>query len=253
MQPCANGSVKNFAERAIRPAAWIFYVVIVFEILFMISPLALHFYAVYGPMLDLLHHGPLTAWLTKFYLPHFTETGSPLLNAAHGAGGLLIVAGLAAFFAAAVPVYWAKLRGTGPVTGGLYSVIRQPQYVALAVTGAGTALVWPRFLVLISLVTMLLLYTLLADWEEQLCLARFGESYRRYLGRTGRFVPRWRTGRPQILPASGAARVLALAALYLLAMPLVVLLAFLVRDRSLAQVAALYDERTAVLSTAYLD
>jgi hypothetical protein len=35
----------------IRPAVWIVYVVIVFEILFMISPFALHFYAAYGPML----------------------------------------------------------------------------------------------------------------------------------------------------------------------------------------------------------
>jgi hypothetical protein len=57
--------------------------VIVFEILFMISPFALHFYAAYGPVLDLLHHRPATAWLTKFYLPHFTETGSPVLNAMH--------------------------------------------------------------------------------------------------------------------------------------------------------------------------
>lgn len=219
----------------------------------MISPFALHFYAAYGPVLDVLHHRPATAWLTKFYLPHFTETGSPVLNAAPIAGFVLIVAGFVAFLAAAIPVYWAKLRGTGPVTGGLYAVIRHPQYVALAIAGVGTALVWPRFLVLVTLVTMLFLYALLADWEEQLCVSRFGEGYRQYLRRTGRFVPRRLAGGlPRILPASGAARVVTFAVLWLVAVPLAVLLGLFLRDRSLAQLAALYEQDTAVISTAYL-
>jgi protein-S-isoprenylcysteine O-methyltransferase Ste14 len=246
--------VKTIAERAMRPAVWAFYVVIVFEILFMISPFALHFYAAYGPVLDVLHHRSATAWLTKFYLPHFTETASPVLNAMHDLGGLLIIVGLTAFLAAAIPVYWTKLRGTGPVTRGPYAVIRHPQYLALAITGVGTALVWPRFLVLITLVTMVFLYTLLAEWEEQQCLARFGESYRAYWSRTGRFLPRWLGGwMPRILPESGGTRVVAFTALYLLAVPVVVVLGFCLRDRSLAAVAALYEEGTAVLSTAYLD
>jgi protein-S-isoprenylcysteine O-methyltransferase Ste14 len=245
---------QSSAVRLLRPAAWAFYVVIVFEILFMISPFALHFYAAYAPVLDVLHHRPATAWLTKFYLPHFTETGSPLLNAAHDAGFGLIAAGLIAFLAAAVPIYWAKLRGTGPVASGLYSLIRHPQYVALAITGVGTALLWPRFLVLITLVTMLCLYSLLADWEERLCLARFGEDYRRYVARTGRFVPRRLADRlPRIVPASGAARAVGVAALWLVAVPVVVLLGFALRDRSLAQLSALYEMNAAVISTAYLD
>jgi hypothetical protein len=56
-----------------------------------------------------------------------------------------------------------------------------------------------------------------------------------------------------MLPESGAARVVAFALLYLLAVPVVVVLGFRLRDRSLAEVAALYEERTAVISTAYLD
>jgi protein-S-isoprenylcysteine O-methyltransferase Ste14 len=247
-------SPRSLAERLLRPAAWAFYVVIVFEILFMISPFALHFYAAYAPVLDVLHHRPATAWLTKFYLPHFTETASPVLNAAHVAGFVLIAAGFVAFLAAAVPVYWAKLCGTGPVTNGPYAVIRHPQYVALAITGVGTALVWPRFLVLITLVTMLFLYSLLADWEEQRCAARFGDVYRQYQHRTGRFVPRWRAGwLPRILPASGVAHTATFAVLWLVAVPLVVLFGIFVRDRSLAQLAALYERDTTVISTAYLD
>ena len=238
--------------RLLRPAAWAFYVVIVFEILFMISPFALHFYAAYAPVLDVLHHRPATAWLTKFFLPHFTETGSRMLNAAHDTGFLVMAIGLVLFFAAAVPVYWSKLRGTGPVTRGLYAVIRHPQYVALAITGVGTALVWPRFLVLITLVTMLCLYVLLADWEERLCLARFGADYRRYLDRTGRFVPRW-SGLPRILPAAGTARAVVVVGVWLVAVPLAILLGLFLRDRSLAALSALYEPNAAVISTAYLD
>jgi len=108
----------------IRPAVWIVYVVIVFEILFMISPFAFHFYAAYGPMLNVLHEWPVSAWMTKFYLPHFTETTSPILNALHVIGMLLVVSGLTMFFLGAIPVYWSKFRKGRAVTGGLYSFIR---------------------------------------------------------------------------------------------------------------------------------
>jgi protein-S-isoprenylcysteine O-methyltransferase Ste14 len=247
-----SGSPPSVAERFVRPAAWAFYVLIVFEILFMISPFALHFYASYGPALDVLDRRPSTAWLTAFFLPHFSQTASPVLNAAHDTGFGLMVAGLLAFLVAAVPIYWAKLRRSGPVTRGPYGVVRHPQYVALAVTGVGTALVWPRFLVLVTLVTMLVLYSLLADWEERVCLARFGEDYRGYLRRTGRFLPRG-LGLPRLLPASGSARVAGIGVLWFVAVPVAVMLGFVLRDHSLARLAAIYEPNTAVISTAYLD
>ena len=61
-------------KRILKPAAWAFYFVIVFEILFMISPFAVHFYSAYGPALNLFHRWPSTAWLTQFFLPHFSQT-----------------------------------------------------------------------------------------------------------------------------------------------------------------------------------
>jgi protein-S-isoprenylcysteine O-methyltransferase Ste14 len=246
----ATSSPSRWA-RLLRPAAWAFYVVFAFEILFMISPFALHFYASYAPVLDVLHERRATAWLTKFFLPHFSDTSSPALNAAHDAGFVVIAAGLVLFLVAAIPIYWTKLRGTGPVTGGLYGVIRHPQYVALAIAGVGTTLVWPRFLVLVTLVTMLCLYVSLADWEERLCLARFGEDYRRYRDRTGRFVPRAIEVRlPRILPASGPVRA---AVGWFVAVPLAVGVGLVLRDRSLAALSALYEPTAAVISTAYLE
>ncbi len=237
----------------IKPAAWIVYVVIVFEILFMISPFAIYFYSAYGPTLNFLHQWPGTTWMTQFYLPHFTETTSPLLNAAHVIGMLLILGGLGVFFAGAIPIYWSKFRKGGAVTGGLYSFIRHPQYVGLAITGVGAALVWPRFLVLVTLVVMILLYTLLAESEEQRCVDRYGDAYREYQRRTGRFLPK-RIGDqlPRIVPASGAGRVMVLSLLVLSSIAVAVGAGILSRDWSLTRISAMYEEDTAVISTAYI-
>jgi hypothetical protein len=125
--------------------------------------------------------------------------------------------------------------------------------VGLAILGLGTLLLWPRFLVLVSYVSMLFLYAWLAEWEEERCLARFGESYQNYQSRTGRFLPRgWLPRTPRILPPSGPRRVLAAFAIFLLVVGGSVLLGFGVRRYALSQVAALYTPAVAVLSPALL-
>lgn len=238
----------------VRPAAWLFYVAIVFEILFMISPIALHFYATYGKVLNFLHVSPWTAWLTQFFLPHFSETGNRYLDALPDLGGALIVAGAAMFLASAVPLYWAKLGRRAVVTGGLYRLVRHPQYVALAIVGLGTILLWPRFLVLLSYITMLFFYLTLARWEEARCLTRYGEAYELYLRRTGRFLPKVIGDRlPRFPQPSGATRVFAVTARYLVVTSLAVLLAFEVRDYSFGRIATLMTDRAAVISPARLN
>src|SRR5262250_1975913 len=91
--------MPDLRNTLIRPAAWVFYIVLVFEILFMISPAALFFYSVYGPVLQFLNSTPATTWLTQFFLPHIAATGNPVLDHAHVTGGLLIGLGLAVFLA----------------------------------------------------------------------------------------------------------------------------------------------------------
>ena len=49
-------------------AAWIFYLIIAFEIVYMISPFAIYYYSVYGPSLNVFHSNPYTAWLSGFFL-----------------------------------------------------------------------------------------------------------------------------------------------------------------------------------------
>jgi protein-S-isoprenylcysteine O-methyltransferase Ste14 len=240
-------------RRVLKPSVWVFYAVLVLEILFMISPAALYFYGVYGPVLNLFHRWAATAWLTQFFLPHFSETRSAMLNVLPWLAGPLMLAGIVVFFAGAIPVYWTKLRGGGAVTTGVYAWIRHPQYVGLALLGLGTLLLWPRFLVLVSYVTMLCLYARLARWEEERCLARFGESYRTYQSRTGRFLPRgWLPRTPRILPPSGPRRSAAVVAIFLFVVAVSVWLGFGVRGYALSQVTAFYTPVAAVLSPALL-
>lgn len=52
-------------------------VTIVFEILFMISPFALYYYAAYGPSLNVLHRSKWTSWLTDFLLLTFPTRRVP--------------------------------------------------------------------------------------------------------------------------------------------------------------------------------
>lgn len=237
----------------VRPAAWAIYVVLVFEILFMISPAALFFYSAYGPVLWLVNGTPATAWLTQFFLPHIAVTGNPVLDYAGAAGGTLIALGLLLFLAGAVPIYWSKIRRRGAVTGGVYRLIRHPQYVGLALMGLGTLLVWPRFLVLVAFITMLFLYRLLAGWEEAQCLAQFGDGYRAYRERTGMFLPRSLSGRlPRLLPAEGAARVVAALALFAVVMVASVAGAFAIRAYAVSQLSAIWGADTAVVSLAPL-
>lgn len=240
-------------KKILTPATWFFYLVIVCEILFMISPFAVHFYSAYGPTLNFLHRSPSTAWLSKFFLPHFSQTTSLLLNALPKLAGFLVLVGLIIFLAGAIPIYWTKLRRRGAVTGGLYAFIRHPQYVGLSILGLGTLLIWPRFVVLITYVTMLFLYYILARWEEERCLTLFGESYRSYQTKTGMFLPRDISKKiPRIIPAEGAKRVLATAGTYVVVIVATVLLALGLRDYSLSKISASYTKDVVVLSPAAL-
>lgn len=77
------------------------------------------------------------------------------------------------------------------VTTGPYRWVRHPFYVAGLVGVVGVSLILANwFLLLVGGLAMALLVVRTAK-EEELLLARFGDEYRRYAARTGRFFPRW--------------------------------------------------------------
>ena len=187
-----TGAGRRLAARG----AIVLSFVVALEIVIMISPFALFFYAVFNPVLLALDRSPATRWLTAFFLPHMVISPDPALSAIRVLGSVAFIVGAAVFLACAVQVYGGKLLRTGPATRGLYAVIRHPQYLALAVSGFGLAILWPRFLTLVLLAVMLFLYYLLARDEERRMLARFGDGYRGFMARTGMFFPRLAGSRP---------------------------------------------------------
>jgi protein-S-isoprenylcysteine O-methyltransferase Ste14 len=164
------------------------YCLIGAEIIVMISPFALYFYSIYGPILNLLASSPMTNWLTEFFLPHLVFPDSLLLTALSYLQVCLVL-GLVLFFSAAIPLYYGRFTGKGVVQRGFYARIRHPQYLFLALSGFGLLLYWPRFIILILYVTMLYVYYLLAHNEEWRMQQEQPLTYEAYMRSTSMFLP----------------------------------------------------------------
>lgn len=244
---------KHFSK-SLAVSAWLAYTVIVFEILYMISPFALYYYSLYAPPLRWLQSHEATAFLTFSILPHFSHQSSFVISFLQFISWPLVLVGLILFLIGFVQIYWAKFRDTGNVSGGLYQMIRHPQYAALALTGLGCTIYWPRFIAYMMYATMLFLYYFLAKSEEKHCLQRYGESYQTYLNQTGMFLPKSLEDRlpriPGFLPKKGASRNLVLLAVYIVYMGIVTAAGFAARDFALSRITAIYTENQAAVSVA---
>jgi protein-S-isoprenylcysteine O-methyltransferase Ste14 len=178
------------APRGVLAGAVLLYFLIALEVLIMISPFAAFFYAAFNPVLLFLARSPATNWLAAFFLPHMVLPPGLFLKTVRVAGSVLFVVGSVVFLGCAAQVYFHQLLRRGPALGGLYRWIRHPQYVALAATGLGLAILWPRFLTIVLWAIMVGLYWLLARDEERRMIRQFGDRYRDYRLRTGMFFPR---------------------------------------------------------------
>jgi protein-S-isoprenylcysteine O-methyltransferase Ste14 len=168
----------------------VLYFIIALEVLIMISPFAAFFYAAFDPVLLFLAQWPATRWMAAFFLPHMVMPPGLFLQAVRVAGSVLFVGGAVVFLVCAGQVYFHKLFRRTPAFGGLYRWMRHPQYLGLAATGLGLAILWPRFLTVVLWVVMVVLYYLLARDEERRMVNQFGDRYREYMARTGMFLPR---------------------------------------------------------------
>jgi len=180
------------------------YFVIGLEILIMISPFAGFFYAVFNPFLLAIAKYPATRWLSSFFLPHMVIPPGAFLQTIRVAGSVLFVGGLLVFIMCALQIYIAKFTKKGAVLKGLYSYIRHPQYLGLALCGIGLSILWPRFLVAVLWLAMILIYYFLARDEERRMLKAYGDEYGNYMKRTGMFLPK--SIERLILPSSAKGR-----------------------------------------------
>jgi len=78
------------------------------------------------------------------------------------------------------------------VTRGPYRWIRHPFYDALVLTVVAASLLTANWFIFATGATVFSLLAIRADREEANLVARFGDGYREYMRRTGRFLPRLR-------------------------------------------------------------
>ncbi len=77
------------------------------------------------------------------------------------------------------------------VTSGPYSRIRHPMYVAFLAWATSLGLVIANWVLIVFAVCLAVIVVARVPREEQMMLERFGDEYREYMKRTGRFLPRW--------------------------------------------------------------
>ncbi|MEW6186436.1 MAG: isoprenylcysteine carboxylmethyltransferase family protein [Thermodesulfobacteriota bacterium] len=237
-------------------AAAFFYLIIGFEFFYMASPFAVYFYSIYGPGLRFINHSPALTWLTNLFLPHIAEeTTSGLLRERNVIGAVLAFIGFLGFCLGAVQVYYHKLARKGAVLGGVYSLIRHPQYASLMLCGFGLLILWPRYIVLLSFTSMIFVYYFLARYEEEECEKKFGEPYLYYKSRTAMFLPlpvSFRVKRG-FLPKSKIPRLLTILLIYGLLSFLAVIAANGLKSWSVNSLYGLFYDNQAFISVAKIE
>ena len=81
------------------------------------------------------------------------------------------------------------------VTRGPYRWIRHPFYGSVTLLMLAMALLAANWFLLLAASLLVGLLVLRTDKEEDLLVARFGDAYREYMSRTGRFFPRFAAAR----------------------------------------------------------
>ena len=165
------------------------YGLVMIELAIMISPFAFYWYSLYAPVLQRFHQSEATAWLDAFFLPHSVITTSPALEFLRWRIGTYCLSlGILGFLFCAAQVYGSKLLRRGVVHSWIYSRIRHPQYLCLAIAGFGLLTMWPRIVILVLYAGMLVSYYFLARFEEKQMEGKHSE-YAAYRDRTAMFIP----------------------------------------------------------------
>jgi protein-S-isoprenylcysteine O-methyltransferase Ste14 len=185
----SSATTKHTVRYWLSRAMALVYGLVMFEVIIMVSPFAFYFYAAYGPSLKWLNHSMATAWLTGFLLPHAVLTTSPLLEFIRwDLGRYALGLGMLAFLFLAGQIYGSKLLGRKMVTCGVYRYIRHPQYLCLTLSAFGLFTAWPRMIIFLLFLGMMLAYYFLAKAEERRMLL-LDPGYREYMQHTGMFLP----------------------------------------------------------------
>jgi protein-S-isoprenylcysteine O-methyltransferase Ste14 len=176
-------------KKVLKWLATALYGLVMIEVVVMISPFAFYWYSLYAPTLQGLHRSSATAWTEAFFLPHSVITTSLFLEFMRWQiGAYAFGLGLLAALVCGVQVYATRLLLRKAAVSWMYSYVRHPFYLSLAVAGFGLLTIWPRIIILILYLGMLFLYFFLARFEEKQVEAAH-PAYATYRQHTGMFLP----------------------------------------------------------------
>jgi len=146
----------------------------------------------------------LSGWLAEKYpgidfLAHdnghllhtfFGFSGNAHFDPLHIASNVIVILG---FFllSAAWRVLHAAQRTRSLATSGWYARCRHPQYVAFIMIMFGFLLQWPTLPTLVMFPVLVVVYVRLAKREEQMAIDEYGDDYRRYMGVTPPWIPKF--------------------------------------------------------------
>ena len=165
------------------------YGLVMIEVIIMVSPFAFYWYSLYAPTLQGMHRWRATAWMEAFFLPHSVITTSRFLEFNRWVLGTYALSlGVVGFLFCAAQIYAGKLLKRGTAMSWIYRRIRHPQYLFLSIAGFGLLTAWPRIIILVLYLGMVLAYYWLARFEERQMEAKFPE-YAEYRKRTAMFLP----------------------------------------------------------------
>lgn len=104
-------------------------------------------------------------------------------------GGAFIFLGIVLLITGWGQVYQAMRKGHF-AKGGLYGVIRHPQYMGIMLAVFGQVVHWPTIVTLVLFPIIVLVYVRLARKEEEAMIGRFGAAYQVYMQNVPMFFPR---------------------------------------------------------------
>ncbi len=245
---------KSSNKRKFLSMAWLPYIFILFEMLYMATPFAAFFYGVYEIPLKFLNENPVTAWLIQTILPHFVETNSNIIHLLINAGWIMMAIGAIAFIVGFIQIYYSKFTKKEAVTGGIYQVIRHPQYAAWILFGLGMSLVWSRLIVWIMFVSMTFIYYLLAKAEEKECMEKYPDTYPMYYKKTGMFFPKiFNLGKINIaFPDNKILYATTVFFIYAAVISITIFSAFKIRNYTISKMSTAYGNDYMAVSVTYI-
>jgi protein-S-isoprenylcysteine O-methyltransferase Ste14 len=140
------------------------------------------------PALNPFSHASGHLWLTFF------GGGEAMMTAIHIISNGLVIIGFAIMWQS-----WKLIHATREdlVVTGLYAFVRHPQYSGLFIIMISMLIQWPTIITALMFPVLIFVYYRLSKKEESEMIKTFGDEYKRYMGKTPMFIPRFSEKRYQ--------------------------------------------------------